>query len=222
MLFPQRAEALTIATFALVPVLFRLHVWNLAASNTGERFLLLSRFPCAMDYFAWGMLYCYLFRRYRHHARFEWFAQRLCRAGLILLPVFFALFTWLLSSFGAGSTQDCAFLSESCRLFICFTAFALLFVSTLQSPPRVIDNQPLRYIGLVSYEFFLFHAAVIPWVRFHLAHLLHAPDNPCGDFWINGISFLTLTTCATGISFGLSAAIYHCFSQPLLKWLRKY
>ena len=225
-LFPKKAEVLTIATFALVPVCFRLSVWNTPVANVAERFFLLCRFPGTMDYFAWGMLFCFFFRHHRKRVGFEELSKRLGFAGLLLLPVFVGLFTGLLSLLGVMSTQDRSGLSELCRFFICLTAFLLLFGGTIQSPPKAINHRFLRYIGLISYELFLFHAGVIPWLRYQICRALHWPHDPVGAdglvaFW-SGASFFSVTLFAAAASVGLAALIYHFFSQPLLKLLRKY
>jgi len=215
---PRFGEILTIGVFVFVPLLCRWAAWNSPVESIGERFFLISRFPCAMDYFAWGMVFCYLQRNHRDKIGRELLANRVASFGLVLLPCFVLLFTFILRGYNLSSTQDLAGVSELCRFLIGLIAFLLLFFSNVAAPTVLIDNRPLRYVGLISYEWFLFHAGIIPWLRYQIGHVLHYSFSPTDS----AISFFILTLVSMLASLGISAAIYHWFSQPAMKLFRKY
>jgi len=220
----KNADLLTILTFAVVPIALRFHTWSSPVGSIHERFFIINRFPCAMDYFAWGIAFSTILRRYGQTARFQQWARRLSMAGLLLLPVFVALFAALLTIFNMDSIQERAGTAEITHFFICLTSFLLLFSAVTTVPNRLVDNKALRYIGLVSYEWFLFHVAIIPWLRYHLGHVLRLPiaaDPVHGWTLFNSLSFFSITSASAIVSFIVSAAIYHYFSQPLLMRLRK-
>jgi peptidoglycan/LPS O-acetylase OafA/YrhL len=225
----RHAELLTIGSFLLIPFAFRTVNWMIAAGSTSERFFLVNRFPSAMDFFSWGMLFCYVYRHGQEQAWLRQIAPVLASRGLLLLlPVFLAVYTVLPFVFHTDLVLNNWGSYEIARLFICLIAFCLLFCIW---PPaksgglagKIFDSRLLQYAGLVSYEWFLFHAGIIPSVRFHLGKLLSLDYNIYSQSVItfgDALSYALLNLIAICVSFFISAAIYRFYSQPLLKWMR--
>jgi peptidoglycan/LPS O-acetylase OafA/YrhL len=228
-LIPQQAERLTILCFLLIPPLFRAASWLHPAASPGERFFLVNRFPSAMDFFGLGMIFCHLYRNYRQTGWLKRAAGCLPRHGLLLLPLFLALYTALPFIFNENLVLDKCGSYEIARLFICLLTFCMLFCIWPQEKPaglagKIFDNRLLQYTGLISYEWFLFHFAILSSARFHLGKWLglnYSIQSPGGSISLGGFaSFTVLNAIAIAISFGLCAAIYHFYSQPLLKRIR--
>jgi peptidoglycan/LPS O-acetylase OafA/YrhL len=74
---------------------------------------------------------------------------------------------------------------------------------------RILSASYLRFIGIVSYEWFLFHQPVLFWFR--------------GEFGsANGsiFKYLEVTVLPMALTFGLSVLVYRFFSFPLLNYIR--
>ena len=223
---PRHAERLTLACFLFIPPIFRAVNWLTPVGSIGERFFLLCRFPCAMDFFAWGMLFSHLYRQYRNHAWLGAKAPGVMRAGLWLLPLFLALYTALPLLLQVGTVLHKPAAFESMRLLICLATFGMLFCAWPQAQPggvagKIFDSRLLQYVGLVSYEWFLFHPAIIFSARYHLAKALSIEGSiqskDIGLLW-----FFLLSVVSVLLSFLICAGIYHWFSQPLLKAIKNF
>lgn len=68
----------------------------------------------------------------------------------------------------------------------------------------------LKYLGLISYEWFLFHQPVILLFR----QLAGGADGSL-------VAFLVIALVPVLLTLGLSIAIYHYFSAPIIEWGRK-
>jgi peptidoglycan/LPS O-acetylase OafA/YrhL len=68
---------------------------------------------------------------------------------------------------------------------------------------------PLRFVGIVSYEWFLFHEPVMPVFR-------NFYSNSHGSIWL----YLLRTAVPIVLTFIFSVVVYRYFSFPLLQWGR--
>jgi peptidoglycan/LPS O-acetylase OafA/YrhL len=75
---------------------------------------------------------------------------------------------------------------------------------------RILGCAPLRFIGIISYEWFLFHGPIARW--FHD----HSPEHTHGGIWW----YAWKTILPLMLTFGFSVLVYRYFSLPILKWVR--
>jgi len=225
-IWPSRVAAATFATLAFPALACRILSWQMPAADMGERFFLLNRFPNALDYFAWGWLFACIFMRYRETLFQGVIAERLAMLGACLLPLFTIAFTGLLVLGNVDSHLAHPLVHETCRLLISVTAFLMLFSAGITREglaKALFSNRALIYIGIISYEWFLFHTAIIPPVRFYFARTLHLPTELQAAGGITaaaGLSYFFISAVAIGVSFVFAAAIHRWFSKPLMRRMR--
>lgn len=215
----RHPEYWCVGIFFSVATVFRAASWFMEAGSPGERFHLIARFPNCLDYFAWGMLFAGLSHQTAGNIVSVRTSGRLARGGLLGLVVFVAVCMAELAFFKTSSIHDYAFTSESCRFLICIVAFLMLFGAQAGSGVRVMESRVLQYVGLISYEWFLFHVTIIPWLRYQVGVHLGIPYSLQSIHDIP--AFLMTTMVGVIASFVAAALIYHCFSQPLLRKLRR-
>jgi peptidoglycan/LPS O-acetylase OafA/YrhL len=194
------------AVLTVVPFISRRLSWPDAAHLEDWKFLT-DRFPNYLEAFAGGVLFsAYFVSMSRDPDRWRALAF-LGYAGLVMLVV-------------AGSVQN-ALWSETIppsyaameinRQLTQAAAFLMLFF--FFDPEclgaRFFASPAMRFIGIVSFEWFLIHQPLLMPFRIwfggaHQSMLLYA--------------FVTVTPLA--ITFALAVLIYHNFSLPILRWAR--
>lgn len=164
------------------------------------------RFPNALTNFLWGILFAGLFVASRRRTESFKHRAKLGYAGLALLLATLALATWL------RQTRPPTWWSFELPLHLAgFSTFLTLFL--MFDPDavgaRIFSNPVLKFIGLVSYEWFLLHQPALLETR----------------NWIGGAhgsvgQYLLIVGVPAAATFGLAVLIYHYFSAPIIRWGR--
>lgn len=160
-------------------------------------------FPVKMDAFAAGVLIAGLSQRGQLHERFALFGP----LGMILLAGILGVTgaAALVPQIGASWTPDAAHYGT---MFA--SACLLCFVSKPDSASKWgLSFSCLRWLGLVSYEWYLFHQPLHLWMR----HIL-------GSAHGNLPKYLAITVVPFFGSLILAAAVYWIFSLPILRRCR--
>lgn len=192
-----------------IPLAVRRLTWPVGTVPKSEIAFLMYRFPCALDYFAWGVLFAGLFVTFPAatvgNQRFRYFGY----LGLLLLGLTIGLHAFWDARFNITRNP----LRWSVEMFhflpglSCFLLMFFLFDPGCAGS-RLFGWAPLRFIGIVSYEWFLFHEPVMPIFKgFFDGH---------GNIWL----YLLRTLVPMVLTFVFSVAVYRYFSFPLLQWGR--
>jgi peptidoglycan/LPS O-acetylase OafA/YrhL len=224
---PHSAGWATILAMVGVSVICRALAWNLPAETLADRFFLINRFPGAMDYFCWGILYS-LFLKDHQTSTFHRKADYFTLTGLALMLSLLVYFTIVLTMTGEPSHFSRWWIHESVRLGISVAAFLMLFTTHLSGHGlayRLFGSKTLRYIGIVSYEWFLIHLAIIPRVRFRLLDWMNAATefpSPLGNSsTAEFVLYLITTAVGVVVSFIAAAALHRWFSVPSMNLMRR-
>ena len=208
----RKAHFTTACLFLILfgaPFVARQLTWPQHESSAKILFLM-TRFPCQIDLFAWGVLFSGVFvslsavrDQFRGLGLFGY-------AGLVLLVVSMVFYRLWVPLFGA-SNQSSRWSIEVFHLLPGAAAFLLLFF--VFDPgcigSRVLAHSSLRFIGIVSYEWFLFHEPIVVVFR-----------ELFGQTRGNLLFYTGKTILPLMLSFGLSVVIYRYFSLPLLNRIR--
>ncbi len=195
----KRALWVLLVFFLLVPTSFR---WINAAR--GVYFSVFPRvevhFPSMLDSFAFGVFVAGLDNLgllRKDHAR-------LGDIGLLILVSSLVFVSW--ATVYAGISEPLRFELAGWLTKIA-SAFLLCYIAEPRNPrARALACPWLRWCGIVSYEWYLFHQPIILWTRQILA-----PAR--GSFF----RYIVLLSCALGIGLVLAAFVYRYFSLPILK-----
>ncbi len=175
-----------------------------------ETMFKLMRFPCQLDYFSWGILFASL---YVPLARAELDKVRalasLGYAGAALLLISVVFMGWWAGKFNFFETRSGVelshFLPALAAMLLLFFVFDPQCIGT-----RLLSAGWLRFTGIISYEWFLFHG---PIVQFFLTH--NGPTHGS----IAAYAWRTIVPMV--ITFIFSALVYRYFSLPILNHVRK-
>ena len=198
------------AVLFFVPLAARQLTWPAGTVDWPTNYFLMERFPCQLDYFAWGVLFSGLFvsvSAARDELRGLGLLGYVGAALLALSVGLFALWTNLFDI----HIHPTRWSTEVFHVLPGISAFFLLFFvfdpGCLGS--RLLAKWPLRFVGIVSYEWFLFHGPVIIIFRkmFGNAH---------GYL----LTYASNSLLPAGLTFLLSALLYHFFSRPILNRIR--
>ena len=185
--------------FLFVPVTFRAFTGLSACYNP----IINSHFPSALDAFCLGILVAGLDNQGALGGRWA----LLGTAGVFLWPLTLLLIAWTRTHPQLeGSTLDTSLPwmeKIGSGLLLCYVA------NPNHPVARFLCSPSLRWCGIISYEWYLFHQPIIIWVRNIVGP---AGGNVALYVAVVGGSFLV-----GGI---LSAVIYRCFSLPILKYGR--
>ena len=101
--------------------------------------------------------------------------------------------------------------TEVCHGLAGIIAFLILFFIFAPTCPgvRFLSCPLLRFTGLISYEWYLFHEPVIFFARWWW-----------GSAQANPLRYLVIVGVPVVFTFLVSATIYHFYSLPILKWGR--
>lgn len=170
----------------------------------------LTRFPCQLDYFGWGVAFGGIFVQLGKVSDLRPLSV-LGYMGLLLVVVtLLSLGYWsehfsILAQPTRWSVEIGHFLpglAAMLTLFFVFDPTCLGF--------RVLSIRWLRFIGLVSYEWFLFHGPVVSW--------FHENTGPSQG---NIFAYAWRTVVPLAITFGFSVMFYRMISLPILNSIRR-
>lgn len=209
-----RPRATSLCVFALllfIPFIVRQITWPAESVPKDELAFRMFRFPCALDYFGWGVLFAGFFvarpATIGNTSRLKYFGY----AGLILLAATIGLHA-LWDGESNISSYPSRWSEEAFHFLPALSCVLLLFF--LFDPDclgsRLLAWSPLRFTGIVSYEWFLFHEPVVVLFRYGLMPGVH------GSVPV----YLFRTIFPLLLTFVFSVAVYRYFSFPILHWGR--
>lgn len=185
--------------FLVVPVLFRL----LTGQTPTFQPIIASHFPSGLDSFYFGILIAGLDNLGWIKKTWVWWGV----AGVVLWPLALFICGWtdmhpLTRTFMVDELEhDALKISAACLL---------LFIAQPQHPiARWLCAPVLRWCGIISYEWYLFHQPLIISSRNHFA--------PAGG---SVYKYPLMTGIPLLISLILAAAVYWFFSLPILRYGR--
>lgn len=197
----------------LIPMAMRITTHMPASTDPALWHHNANMFPKALDNFVLGILFAHILSR---RSQYEWLIRRsgkLCMIGIaILMLAFVASATHSLSQSIADFTQPkpSPMIFELFRCLPAIGTFFLLFCIFLPSNflvSRLLAFPPLQYMGLISYEWFLFH---YPPVQF-MGSIVGNADG-------NTFLYCAKTLFPFSIALAFSAMVYHFVSKPILDW----
>jgi peptidoglycan/LPS O-acetylase OafA/YrhL len=172
-------------------------------------------FPKALDNFVLGILFSHILSRKDSYTQIIRRSSLLCSIGVGLICLSYLIctgFEFLKFSSGMPNPNFSIMSFELFRYLPAFGTFFLLFCVFLPPDSRVcrfLAFSPLQYLGLISYEWFLFHQ---PPVRL-MADIL---GNSGGSVSV----YAAKTILPFFVSFAFAAALYHYVSKPILDWAK--
>ena len=193
-----------------VPLVARQLTWPDQPFTKDSVVFLMQRFPCQLDFFAWGILFSWVFVSASSARENLRALSLLGYVGLILL----------LTSIGLGALWSDLFdflahptrwSTEVFHLLPGVSVFLMLFF--VFDPDclgaRLLANPILRFVGIVSYEWFLFHGPIV-----------YLFKDAFGQTHGSLIMFALKTVLPLVLSFGISVLVYRYFSLPLINRIR--
>jgi len=167
-------------------------------------------FPRALDNFVLGILFAIIYMKRTERNSLCNKASILAPLGALLLFLIFVTYAWLEWKYSIVRI-DYWYRFEVIRFLPAIATFLLLFSVFLPSSStlcRTLTWAPLMLIGLVSYEWYLFHS---------LAGELH---DYIGQASGHVSVYLANTLLPLVGTFLLSVFIYFGFSNPILAWTK--
>jgi len=212
--FPVRVPAIVIPlVLVLVPLAVRfVHGPPAVAVPGGPVDLVGTRFPYNADYFAWGVAFAALYAlgvpRDGSQSRLAWVGY--VGVGLLVATILL-LGYWTASAdivrhptrLDIEVYHWCPGLAAFCLLFFVFDPG--------RWGARLLSAGWLRFTGIISYEWFLFHYPVVSWFR-----------SMVGDTHGNVSWYLVRTVVPAVLTFVVAAVIYRSFSLPILNYIRNH
>jgi len=155
-----RTAWILLIVYTAAPIAIRSVLWP---SNSGDWLYHLARFPNSLDCFGWGLFFAYIYSRL---ARNPSGARSLARLGWLGIALLI-LAGWTVELRGEGVTWPTR---TDVAIRNCFPGiasfFMLFFVFDAQSvAARVLSSPALRFLGIVSYEWFLLHQPLQTFAR---------------------------------------------------------
>jgi peptidoglycan/LPS O-acetylase OafA/YrhL len=166
-----------------------------------------ARFPNGLTNFSWGVLFSCIYSVVPRDARYKEYLASFGYLGIACL-----VSTMLLDAKYYLLTERISFevplhLSGVSAFFALFFAFN---PSTLGA--RFFSIPFIRYLGLVSYEWFLLHFIMLDRFRAWMGGIPYSTKN------LGHYLFVALVPMLCSLL--LAILIYHCFSMPLIRWGR--
>lgn len=200
-------EWVTFFIFLTVPALVRFSSNQSESDDLATWFFHRNLFPRALDNFSLGILFSIICLNQNHR-------ESIIRISTILAPLGFLLLTATYCSHGLCLRYlDRTTMSEVFRYCPAIATFLLLFSIFL--PPlhvlsRLLNFKPLCFIGIISYEWYLFHYPPAQ----YLQHIL---GNASGNVSV----YLCRTALPFIVTLLFSALVYFKFSEPILAWTKR-
>ena len=199
--------------FILLPLGLRLGAWQCEkffADGSHLRFFL-ERFPlCQLDYFSWGVgfagFYAEVELMREKFRRLAWLGY----LGLGLLAATLALWSFACLKFDIHDESK-LWSIETFRFLSAFSGFLLLFFvfNPAGGGAKIVGSSGLQFIGIVSYEWFLFHGPMVGWFR-----------DSVGMTHGSASAYAWRTIVPLVATFIFSVLVYRYFSLPILNRVR--
>lgn len=179
--------------------------WNLSRGiSMSLHPLIQTWYPSKLDAFAFGVLIGGM--ETARSIRKSW--ARLGDYGLILLVAALLMTSWV----NYTGFENSKFLHESLDFLVKIsTAMMILYIADVFRPGvRLLSATWLRFLGIISYEWYLLHHPIFYWIRGAFG------GASGGDLK----KYLLIVSLSAGASLFLAALIYRHFSLPILRWGR--
>ena len=201
-----------------VPLVARYFTWPVGlylspdyADPLGKRLVMeLTRFPCQMDYFAWGVAFAGVYVALgtaREQVRALSLFGYVGVALMLVTLVFWGLWGKQFDIRGhpsRWSVEVAHLLPALATMLMLFFVFDPTSLGT-----RFFSCAPLRFTGIISYEWFLFHGPVVNWFHEHT-----------GSTHGSVLAYAWRTLVPLAVTFGFSVLVYRYFSLPILNRIR--
>jgi peptidoglycan/LPS O-acetylase OafA/YrhL len=214
----RHTSALLFLFFFAVPLVARHFVWPpglytfppYETDLAKELAMKLTRFPCQLDYFGWGVAFAgvyVLLTPVREQLRPLGVFGYL---GLLLMAVTLVFWGYWGERFGARA-QPTRWSIELGHVLPAVASFLLLFFVFDREclGTRWLSARWLRFTGIISYEWFLFHGPIVAW--------FHENSGPTHG---SLLAYLWRTIAPLAITYGFAVVVYRWFSLPILNWAR--
>jgi peptidoglycan/LPS O-acetylase OafA/YrhL len=216
---PTRTTTIVVfALLALVPPAVRHFVWPSGvyvlppspADLHLDVMLRLTRFPGQLDHFAWGIAFAGVYVQLTKAGQDLRALSIFGYAGLMLMSATLFFWGYWGERFGVAA-QPTRWSVEFGHLLPPVAAMLLLFFvfDPVCCGARLLSVRWLRFIGLVSYEWFLFHGPIVGWFSEHT-----------GPTHGSIVAYAWRTFVPLILTFGFSVAVYHWISLPILNRIR--
>jgi peptidoglycan/LPS O-acetylase OafA/YrhL len=172
---------------------------------------LFRRFPCQLDYFAFGVLFAGIYVALGETVREQLRGLSLLGyVGAALMIVTLLLWGHWAAVFGVRA-HPTRWSVEAGHLLPAVASMLMLFFVFDRGNwgSRFFSQGWLRFIGIVSYEWFLFHGPFVAWFHTHI-EMGHG----------NILVYLCRNIAPLVLSFIFSVLVYRCFSLPILNRIR--
>lgn len=190
--------------FALVPLAFKIynHVYQLEFALYP---MIELRFPTKLDAFAPGILMAGLISSGSIGKRWAFLGN--WGAMLLLAALLFSAILKLQQSWHTSFL-----LQELLSLLFQISGFLLLcyVLNPTLRGPRLLSWSPLRWFGIISYKWYLFHQAIGGMI---MHHMLGMPEG-------NVIKYIVNISISLVVGLLVAALVYRYYSLPILKWGR--
>jgi len=207
---PRHCAAVMFFILFLVPLIARQLTWPQPETPKGDILFMMARFPCQLDFFAWGVLFSGVFVSLSSIRQEIQALSLFGYAGLVLLAASLGFWRYWSLSFDIQD-HPARWSTEVFHLLPSAATFLMLFF--VFDPKcfgaRILSHPWLRFIGIVSYEWFLFHQPVVS--LFH--EIFGKQRGSVGFYFLTVIAPLALTFC-------FSVFVYRYFSLPIMNWVR--
>ncbi len=173
--------------------------------------LALGRFPCQLDYFAWGVAfaggYVALGAAREKLGALGWLGY----AGVALMVVTLVVWGFWVSRFGIRA-HPTRWSVEAGHFLPAVAATLLLFFvfNPTSAGARFFSQGWLRFTGIISFEWFLFHGPIVQW--------FHQNNGPTHG---SVLAYAWRTVVPLAVTFVFSALVYRYFSLPILNRVRE-
>jgi len=214
----RRTAFVLFGTFLIVPIVARYFVWPhglyalppFPAVVHQDVAFKLTRFPCQLDYFAWGVAFAGAYVPLSEAGASLRPLSIFGYAGVALMSVTVLYWGYWGEHFNTGSeptrwSEEIGHLLPSCAAML-----MLFFVFDREClGSRWLSASWLRFVGIVSYEWFLFHGPIVAWF-----HQNNGPSH--GSI----LAYLWRSIVPLIVTFVFSVAVYRWFSLPIMNHVR--
>ncbi len=169
-----------------------------------------NRFPCQMDYFAWGIIFAGIYVKLNQIREKIPALSLFGYLGMALMFVTLISWGYWVAHFDVRENPTRWSIDLAQWLPGLATTLMLFFIFDPQSlGARILSCVPLRFTGIVSYEWFLFHGPVVKWFHDH-----------SGQAHGNILAYAWRCLLPLVLTFVFAALVYRYFSLPILRFIR--
>jgi peptidoglycan/LPS O-acetylase OafA/YrhL len=216
----RRTSTVLFLVLFFVPLVARQFMWpadvyvlpDFTTPLYADVWLKLSRFPCQLDYFAWGLVFAAVYvsltagggGQLRPLSILGYVGMGL----MVVTVIFWGSWTTqfdIRTHVPRWSVEISHFLPAVATMLMLFFVFDPGSLGA-----RVLSMGWLRFTGIISFEWFLFHGPVVEWFKEHYSGPTH------GSF----TAYAWRTVLPVVITYIFAVLVYRYFSLPILNGVR--